>query len=75
MIMSVTLRPLSESEEGLVNSLLNLQAELEQPTVRALDRLVNMEEFINRLPGFDTLCKEDQTIILKYASTESVMIR
>ena len=41
-IMSVTChipRPLDSSEEGLVYSLLQLQAEYERPTVRALDKI------------------------------------
>ena len=74
-IPSLDKRPLSETDEERVNNLVELQAELEQPTVRLLDSLVNGVEFVKRIPQFKNLCEEDQTIILKSASIEFVMIR
>ena len=72
---SLDKRPLSETDEERVNNLIKLQAELEQPTVRLLDGLVIGVEFVKRIPEFSSLCEEDQTIILKSASIEFVMIR
>ena len=74
-IPSLDKRPLSETDEERVNNLVELQAELEQPTVRLLDGLVIGVEFVKRIPEFSSLCEEDQTIILKSASIEFMMIR
>jgi len=66
------IRPLNTVETDLIHSLLLSQNEFEHPSVVTVELLVM---FIKRLPDFQKFCQHDQVILLKAASSETMMIR
>merc|ERR1712096_523215 len=66
------IRPLNTVETDLIHSLLLSQNEFEHPSVVTVELLVM---FIKRLPDFQKFCQNDQVILLKAASSETMMIR
>ncbi|KAM7301948.1 ecdysone receptor isoform X2 [Ixodes scapularis] len=102
LVLSPGVKPLSSSQEDLINKLVYYQQEFESPSEEDMKKTTPFPlgdseednqrrfqhiteitiltvqlivEFSKRVPGFDTLAREDQITLLKACSSEVMMLR
>ncbi|XP_075537089.1 ecdysone receptor-like isoform X1 [Dermacentor variabilis] len=102
LVLSPGVKPLTSSQEDLINKLVYYQQEFESPSEEDMKKTTPFPlgdseednqrrfqhiteitiltvqlivEFSKRVPGFDTLAREDQITLLKACSSEVMMLR